>query len=76
MKLWKISRKDRIGYDEYDSAVVAAETEEQARNIHPCHSRYDGTGVDWDAPKNLTVQYLGATDRAISGVILASFNAG
>lgn len=77
MKLWKISRNDRIGYDEYDSAVVAAWSEELARNIHPSdvESR-NGTGIDWDAPKNLTVEYLGTTDRAIGGVILASFNAG
>lgn len=35
MKLYYIERLDRADYDEYDSAVVAAESEEQARTILP-----------------------------------------
>lgn len=35
MKLWHIARTDRGGYDTYDSAVVAAPDEAQARSIHP-----------------------------------------
>jgi len=35
MKLWLVKRTGRIGYDEYDSMVVAAETEEEARKNHP-----------------------------------------
>jgi len=31
MKLWIISQSVNRGYDTYDSAVVAAETEEEAR---------------------------------------------
>ena len=99
MKLWLVRRKDRIGYDEYDSMVVAADTEEEAKT-------YDPSGVAkakfidgswrwfWDNPisdmhgspykftsgwgsiDNLTVEYLGETDRDIKGVVLASFNAG
>jgi len=48
MKLWLISRNGVIDYDEYDSAVVVAATEEQARNTHPSgsgvvgHERFDG----------------------------------
>ena len=34
-KLWLVSRTDVVGYDEYDSVVVAADTEEEARAIHP-----------------------------------------
>jgi hypothetical protein len=42
MKLWLISQDVNTGYDTYDSAVVAAETEEQARLIHP--SQYADAG--------------------------------
>lgn len=36
LKLWLISQDDNDGYDTYDSAVVAAETEKDARETHPC----------------------------------------
>ena len=96
-KLWLVSRTDSIGYDEYGSAVVAADTEEEARTIHP-NGVAKAKLVDgywrffWDIPgstlhgepytsawgsvTNLTVEYLGTTDRDIKGVVLASFNAG
>ena len=35
MKLYLISQDVNDGYDTYDSAVVAAESEEDARSIHP-----------------------------------------
>lgn len=35
MKLWKISQSVNYDYDTYDSAIVAAETEDEARMIHP-----------------------------------------
>jgi hypothetical protein len=35
MKLWLISQDENDDYDTYDSAVVAAETESEARSIHP-----------------------------------------
>lgn len=35
MNLYRLSRKERIGYDTFDSAVVAAESEQDARTIHP-----------------------------------------
>lgn len=34
-KLWLVRRTDVVGYDEYDSMLVAADTEEEARTIHP-----------------------------------------
>jgi len=93
MKLWLVSRTDRIGYDEYDAVVVAAETEDAARKTYPSgdlHIRwdeekgtftstiYEGRWFDhsWGKVSDLTVEYLGTTDREIEGVILASFNAG
>ena len=35
IKLWLIKRTDPIGYDEFDSMIVAAPTEEEARTYHP-----------------------------------------
>lgn len=34
-KLWLVKRSDRIGYDEYDSMVVACDTEVVARHTSP-----------------------------------------
>lgn len=38
MKLWLISQDFNDGYDTCDSAVVASETEEGAKIIHPASS--------------------------------------
>jgi len=79
MKLWIISQSVNRGYDTFDSAVVAADTEEEARNILPSGGtwsdayRYGGWARN---PSEVNVEYLGVTDRDISGVILSSFNAG
>jgi hypothetical protein len=82
MKLWLISQNINNGYDTFDSAVVAAETEEEARSIHPKDDwGLKHSSIEWDtsiwAPKDkVIVEYLGTTDREISGIILSSFNAG
>lgn len=36
MNLYLISQEENNGWDTYDSAVVCAETEDEARRIHPC----------------------------------------
>lgn len=86
MKLWLIKQSVNRGYDKYDSAVVAAETGEDARNTHP-----DGTldymklerdrRVDaldtWAEPDAVMVAGIGTADPGIQrGSICASFNAG
>jgi len=79
MKLWIISQTVNRGYDTYDSAVVAAETEEEARNILPYGDNWNDSrrfGHWANEPSEVTVEYLGVTDRDISGVVLSSFNAG
>ena len=82
MKLWLISQDAERGYDTYDSAVVAAETEDQARMIHPDghdESRWeDKRFLTWAAePFLVKVEYLGeAKPGTEKGLILASFNAG
>lgn len=52
MKLWLISQSVNCGYDTYDSAVVAAETEEEARHTYPDNwndgtSSYKWSGSRW-----------------------------
>jgi hypothetical protein len=79
VKLWKISQTKNDGYDTYDSAVVAAETEELARLTMPSESekwgeRYSAWAPD---PTHVRVKLIGnAIDEIEPGVIVASFNAG
>lgn len=51
MKLWHISQDKKNGYDTYDSAVVAAETEREASVTHPSGSDseivWDDETLDW-----------------------------
>jgi len=81
MKLWLISQNVNTSYDTYDSAVVAAETEEEAKTMHPQHlfkqySCNQGWDNDtWCNIKHVKVEYLGETDKQ-KGVIIASYHAG
>jgi hypothetical protein len=36
MKLFKIYQRINTGYDTFDSAVVVANSAEEAQKIHPC----------------------------------------
>lgn len=81
MKLWLISQNKCSGYDSYDAAVVAAETEDQAKTIHPNGAgvlplnRYDSGWVH--SPECVDCEYLGEAKLGTEcGVICASFNAG
>lgn len=49
MKLWLISQDVNNNYDTYDSAVVAADTEDEARNIYP--DNWDGYLKKWNGSK-------------------------
>ena len=89
MKLWKLTQDVCTGWDTYDSAIVAAETEDDAKRIHP--SPYAG---NWDntlsgrweyesvgnwafSPDDVHAELIGeALPGTRAGVILASFNAG
>lgn len=69
MKLWKVECTGSVGYDEYDSAVIAAETEADALAVAP------GPYSKWRGPVKAT--HIGeAKDGTELGVIVASFNAG
>lgn len=80
MNLYLISQDVNNNYDTYDSAVVAALNEEDARKIHPCGDIF---GVDrwdmysWTSPENVKVEKIGrALKDSKQGAILSSFNAG
>lgn len=82
MKLWRISQTVNTGWDTYDSAVVAAETKEAAKLVHP-DERATWKGQDskpygaWADVDNILVEYIGeAAEGVKEGVICASFNAG
>lgn len=87
MKLWLIWQNKNNEYDTYDSAVVAAETEQAARMMHPGRfssenydKPWDGKGYDysgWVDAEDVNVEYLGeAKEGQLADVICSSFNAG
>lgn len=78
--LYLISQTVNKGWDTYDSAVVCAESEEEARNTHPASYVKPGEWYlsNWtNSPEEVIVQYIGvATDGLGKGVICSSYNAG
>jgi hypothetical protein len=83
MKLYLLSQDFNSGYDTYDSCIVAAKNEEDAKNIHPYESIFPESNM-WKndrvwagSPENVTVELIGTAIKGTKpGVILASFNAG
>jgi hypothetical protein len=82
MKLWHISQDANDGYDTYSDAVVAAETEAEARVMHPNgHEDPVDWSYQWNSwafkPEQVTVRHIGeAVEGTPKGVICASFHAG
>lgn len=92
MNLYLISQNVNTGYDTYDSAVVCANNEEEARNILPGgstfteeaereleHPEYYFPQSDWVNNKaDVIVEYIGVASIKFekTSVICASFNAG
>jgi len=83
MNLYLVSRDEPIGYDEFDSMLVAAESEDDARSIHPYGLEYSGdfwNASNWvhrESVEGLNVEKIGVADEGIKRkVIIASFNAG
>lgn len=74
MKLYRIWRTTATDYDQYDSAIVAAESEEEARKTDIGSTGEYGT---WVTPDKIDVECIGiARPDMKAGLILASFNAG
>ncbi len=83
MKIYKISQTENDDWDTYDSAVVYAENEEEAKKIHPAgYHDEEVTNVSekyssWTTLDNVVAEYIGeAKDGVEKGVIVGSFNAG
>lgn len=81
MNLYLIKQDKNSGWDTYDSAVVCAANEEEARNMDP----YNGKAVDWTESvylwafkkEDVSVKFLGKAEKSIKrGVVCASYNAG
>ena len=81
MYLYLISQNVNDEYDDYDSAIVCADSELDARMMHPSGcawgSKERALYDDWCDLKDVQVQILGtAANNLPRGVVLASYNAG
>lgn len=80
MNLYRISQSVCGGWDTYDSAVVAAKTEDDAKVIHPSGRKtiHDEFSYDWAKKvEDVEAELIGkAVKGTEAGVIVASFNAG
>lgn len=85
MNLYLISQSENDDYDSYESAVVAAESEDRAKMIHPRGDILTEENLNkdtWDYCwvsniENVQVEFIGtAKDGTEEGVILASFHSG
>lgn len=84
MNIYLLKQDSVRGWDTYDSAVVWAETEEEAKRIHPnswetLSEKEEVSYYSWPSkPEAITAVFLGLADdpKAKPGVICASFNAG
>jgi hypothetical protein len=78
MNLYLITQSENNDYDTYDSAVVAAITEDVARNTHPGAGGWEHSCHTWaSSPDKVSVELIGTTDKEYCDgeIVLASFNA-
>lgn len=81
--IWLLTQKEVKWYDTYDSCVVGADTEEDARMITPDGLPFKGNSIigphsKWArTPEKVNVEKIGVGKPALRGeVICSSFNAG
>jgi hypothetical protein len=75
MNIYLVCRKES-DLDEYDSCVVIAKNEDDARTVHPDDDWGRDTWVSYDKRNKLLVDLIGkALKGSKRGVVLASFNA-
>ena len=78
MNIYLISQSENNDYDTYDSAVVYAKDEEEAKTVNP-GGEYGQSQSTWcSSPDKVTVELMGEANEDIKekGIILSSFNAG
>ena len=75
MILFLLKRRDTIGYDEYQSHVVAADDESTARLMAAEHPGDEGATI-WFAPSTEAMAIGLAVEGTKAGIVLASFCAG
>jgi hypothetical protein len=82
MKLYHISQSEVKGYDTYSDLVVCANSEDEARQIHPGSHWNDNPWADsygsWcKSPDQVKVEYIGEAAAYLEkGIICSSFHAG
>ena len=82
MNLYFLTQDTVTSYDTFgctcDSMVVAAESEDEARFMHPYNKQWDGKADSvWCAVEDVQVKLIGVPIRDTEKrVILSSFNAG
>jgi hypothetical protein len=80
MKLYLLEQTDAHGYDKYDSCVVCAESEDDAKKIHPENVPFiEGKNTySWTSMVcNIKCTEIGDSSTLIKrGVVLSSYNAG
>lgn len=78
MNIYLLSQTRNQRYDTYDSAVVAAASEEEARKTDVAGAEGGDPEIfGWVRPEFVAVRLLGVANPGTeAGVILASFNAG
>lgn len=78
MNIYKIYQSQVGGWDTYDAAIVFAESEEQAKAIHPSDLDNNWDSSTWvDRPGLVKATLIGVANPGVNaGVVLASFNAG
>lgn len=72
MKIYKLTRTDRVDYDEFDSIIVIAKNETNARKIKP-----SSTGT-WSIDNHILCELIGTASKSYKKeiMLLGSFNAG
>lgn len=90
MNIYLLSQGVNMGYDTYDSCVVVAKSEDDARLIHPAALRRDNLSIYFNGKwvkethgtwasqlAEVSVELIGkAKPGSDRGVVCASFNAG
>jgi len=76
-KLYLISQDENNGYDTYDSMIVCAKSEKEAKMIKPDCGPNGCPDSTWCEPKFVKVLEIGIANNAIDigEIICASFNA-